>query len=50
MIKKTLYFGHPARLSLRLGQIVIKLPEVEDNDTLSEKLKRESRRLSLPCR
>ena len=42
MIKKTLYFGHPARLSLRLGQIVIKLPEVEDNDTLSERLKRES--------
>lgn len=29
MIKKTLYFGNPAYLSLYLGQLVIKLPEVE---------------------
>lgn len=42
MIKKTLYFGHPARLSLRLGQMVIKLPEVEDNDTLEDEVKHES--------
>jgi CRISPR-associated protein Cas1 len=31
MIKKTLYFGNPAYLSLRNGQLVIKLPEVEKN-------------------
>ena len=28
MIKKTLYFGNPAYLSLRDAQLVIKLPEV----------------------
>ena len=28
MIKKTLYFGNPAYLSLRNNQLVIKLPEV----------------------
>ncbi|MCR4854311.1 MAG: type II CRISPR-associated endonuclease Cas1 [Prevotella sp.] len=31
MIKKTLYFGNPAYLSLKNGQLVIKLPEVEKN-------------------
>lgn len=40
MIKKTLYFGNPAYLSLRQGQMVIKLPEVESNDTLPERMKR----------
>lgn len=34
MIKKTLYFGNPAYLSLKNEQLVIKLPEVEKNDTL----------------
>lgn len=34
MIKKTLYFGNPAYLSLRNEQLVIKLPEVEGNKTL----------------
>ena len=34
MIKKTLYFGNPAYLSLRNQQLVIKLPEVEKNETL----------------
>lgn len=29
MIKKTLYFGNPAYLSLSNKQLVIKLPEVE---------------------
>lgn len=29
MIKKTLYFGNPTYLSLRNGQLVIRLPEVE---------------------
>lgn len=42
MIKKTLYFGNPAYLSLRQGQMVIKLPEVETNDTLPEVIKRQS--------
>lgn len=29
MIKKTLYFGHPARLSLSEGQLVIERPGAE---------------------
>ncbi len=36
MIKKTLYFGNPAYLSLHNNQLVIKLPEVELNASLSE--------------
>jgi len=42
MIKKTLYFGNPAYLSLRNAQLVIKLPEVEKNDALPETFKKES--------
>lgn len=42
MIKKTLYFGNPAYLSLRQGQMVIKLPEIERNDTLPEIIKRQN--------
>ena len=38
MIKKTLYFGNPAYLSLRNGQLVIRLPEVEKSN-LTEQLK-----------
>ena len=34
MIKKTLYFGNPAYLSLRNAQMVIKLPEVAKNESL----------------
>lgn len=41
MIKKTIYFGNPAYLSLRNKQMVIKLPEVEKNDTLPESFKRQ---------
>ena len=41
MIKKTLYFGNPAYLSLRNAQLVIKLPEVE-KAPLPEAMKRES--------
>jgi CRISPR-associated protein Cas1 len=44
MIKRTLYFGNPAYLSLKEGQLVVKLPEVEKNDTLSEAFKAESTR------
>jgi CRISPR-associated protein Cas1 len=39
MIKKTLYFENPAYLSLKNQQLVMKLPEVENNDTLSESFK-----------
>ena len=42
MIKKTLYFGNPAYLSLRMGQMVIKLPEVESNELLPEIMKKQS--------
>lgn len=42
MIKKTLYFGHPAYLSLQNGQIVIKMPEVEKSDNVSDLVRRES--------
>ena len=42
MIKKTLYFGNPAYLSLRTGQMVIKLPEVESNELLPEIMKKQA--------
>ncbi len=39
MIKKTLYFGNPAYLSLRNKQLVIQLPGVVKNETLPETFK-----------
>jgi CRISPR-associated protein Cas1 len=39
MIKKTLYFGNSAYLSLKNSQLLIKIPEVEKNDTLPESFK-----------
>ena len=42
MIKRTLYFGNPAYLSVRLAQLEIRLPEVEKNDTLPESFKTEA--------
>ena len=39
MIKQTLYFGNPAYLSLKNKQMVIRLPEVEKNDTLPDSFK-----------
>lgn len=36
MIKKTLYFGNPAYLSLRDAQLVIKIPGIAKNETLPE--------------
>lgn len=39
MIKRTLYFGNPAYLSVKLAQLEIRLPEVEKNNTLSESFK-----------
>ncbi len=42
MIKKTLCFSNPAYLSLKNSQLVIKLPEVEKNDTLPEAFKQDA--------
>ena len=42
MIKKTLYFGNPAYLSLRMEQMVIKLPEIEKATGISEVIKQQS--------
>ncbi len=42
MIKKTLYFGNPAYLSTRNNQLVIKIPEVEKNNSLPESFKRQN--------
>ena len=42
MIKKTLYFGNTAYLSLRNAQLIIRLPEVVDNNTLPEYFKQVS--------
>lgn len=39
MIKRTLYFGNPAYLSVRLAQLEIRLPEVEKNPTLPDSFK-----------
>lgn len=40
MIKRTLYFGNPAYLSLKDEQLVIRLPEVEKNDNLPDTFKK----------
>lgn len=40
MIKRTLYFGNPAYLSLDRQQLKIELPEVVKNETLSEQFKK----------
>jgi CRISPR-associated endonuclease Cas1 len=42
MIKRTLYFGNPAYLSKRDEQMVVKLPEVVKNDTLSDSFKQKN--------
>lgn len=42
MIKRTLYFGNPAYLSRKNEQLVVRLPEVEKNDTLPETFKKEA--------
>lgn len=44
MIKRTLYFGNPAYLSLRNAQLVLRLPEVEKNDTLPDHFKKTAER------
>ena len=44
MVKRTLYFGNPAYLSLRNAQLVLRLPEVEKNDSVSSTFKKEAER------
>lgn len=39
MIKRTLYFGNPAYLSVRLAQLEVRLPEVAKNLALSDDFK-----------
>ena len=39
MIKRTLYFGNPAYLSVKLAQLEIRLPEVEKSKSLPESFK-----------
>lgn len=41
MIKKTLYFGNPAYLSLRQGQMVIRFPDIVKNETLPERMRQQ---------
>lgn len=43
MIKKTLYFGNPAYLSLWRDQLVVRLPEIEKGDSVSESFKEQYR-------
>ena len=42
MIKRTIYFGNPAYLSTHNKQLVVRLPEVEKCDSLSEVSKRKA--------
>lgn len=44
MIKKTLYFGNPAYLSMRQSQLVLRLPEIATNDTISDRFKKDAER------
>lgn len=44
MIKKTLYFGNPAYLSVRNQQLTIKLPEVVSNTDLPPQFKKDAER------
>ena len=42
MIKRTLYFGNPSYLSLNQAQLVLRLPEVEKNELISEFFKKQA--------
>ncbi|MBQ6964806.1 MAG: type II CRISPR-associated endonuclease Cas1 [Bacteroidaceae bacterium] len=44
MIKKTLYFGNPAYLSLSKAQLVIQIPDVQANNTLTPEFKKMNER------
>jgi CRISPR-associated protein Cas1 len=41
MIKRTIYFGNPAYLSIKDNQLIVKFPEIEKNDTLPEDFKKD---------
>jgi CRISPR-associated protein Cas1 len=42
MIKRTLYFGNPAYLGMKNSQLIVRLPEVEKNETLPESFKKDA--------
>ena len=42
MIKKTLYFGNPAYLSLRMEQMVIKIPVMENATDVADIIRQQS--------
>lgn len=42
MIKRTLCFSNPAYLSLKNDQLIVKLPEVENNETLPDSFKQQA--------
>lgn len=44
MIKKTLYFGNPYYLSLRNNQLLLRIPDVEKDERISEEDKRVTER------
>jgi len=44
MIKRTIYFGNPAYLSYKSEQLVIKMPEVENNGSLPNGMKADAQR------
>ena len=43
MIKRTLYFGNPAYLSLSNGQLVLRLPEIEKDEMTPVEYKKEAK-------
>ncbi len=44
MVKRTLYFGNPAYVSLQKAQLVVELPVVGKNDSLPEHFKKQTER------
>ncbi|MDY3979920.1 MAG: type II CRISPR-associated endonuclease Cas1 [Tidjanibacter sp.] len=44
MIKRTIYFGNPAYLSMRNGQLVVRLTEIDHQTDIPEEVKRASDR------
>ena len=44
MIKRTLYFGNPAYLSMRYAQLILRLPEVMGNETLPDSFRKTAER------
>jgi CRISP-associated protein Cas1 len=42
MIKRTLYFGNPSYLHMRNDQLLVRLPEVEKNEDVPERFKKDA--------